>query len=368
MNINEKYIKRCLTLAKRGKGKVSPNPLVGAVIVKNDHVISEGYHHYFGGDHAERDAIKKSDPDSLKGSTIYINLEPCSHYGKTPPCSVLIRDSRIKKVVYSIHDPNPLTKNKADKLFKDSGISVETGVLSKEAFLLNRAFFTNIINKRAFITLKLASTLDGRISDFSYNSRWISGPDSMKIVHNLRYECDAIMGGINTVLYDNPLFTVRHPRKKKKIYRIILDSNCRIPIESNIVRTAKENPVIVICKKCEKQKHILLKKHGVTVWKDLDKGLHHILKRLYSELSIGHIFCEGGGKIAGSLIKNHLADEIIMFFAPKILGDKAIPSFFLGNEIPISKAFKYSLDSIKKVGEDVMIKYYSKELICLQDS
>ncbi|TET17974.1 MAG: bifunctional diaminohydroxyphosphoribosylaminopyrimidine deaminase/5-amino-6-(5-phosphoribosylamino)uracil reductase RibD, partial [Candidatus Cloacimonadota bacterium] len=235
MTHTERLMKRVFQIAKRGKGRVSPNPLVGALVVKNGSIVSEGYHKKAGTEHAEVIAIKKAGKN-IRGSTMFINLEPCCHFGRTPPCTDTIIKSGIKEIYIGIQDPNPLVSGKGITSLRKNKIKVHTGILEEEARELNEFYFTFMEDKRPFIILKIAQTIDGKIADVSGNSKWITNEYARRKVHKLRNEVDAILTGIGTVQADNPQLTARLVTKTKEPFRIILDSRLRIQEKATVVK------------------------------------------------------------------------------------------------------------------------------------
>ncbi len=315
------YMKLALELARKGVYFTSPNPMVGAVCVKNGKIISTGYHKKFGEYHAERVCLMK-DID-FNGAELYVNLEPCSHKGKTPPCTDIIIKKGIKKVYIANRDPNPMV-NGVDVLRKN-GIEVETGILKEEALLLNQAFFCNIRKKRPYITLKIATSLDGKISSEKGISKNISSETALKFVHILRAESDAILVGINTVLKDNPKLTVRLKGVEKKIKRVVLDSKLKIPIKSYLVESAPKTPLIIFTlNESNKDKIRELREKGIEVILSEQNSDEISLDFVINELckrKIGKLMVEGGTKIASSFLKNRLVDRVIQEIAVnKILG------------------------------------------------
>ncbi|RKY81423.1 bifunctional diaminohydroxyphosphoribosylaminopyrimidine deaminase/5-amino-6-(5-phosphoribosylamino)uracil reductase RibD, partial [candidate division KSB1 bacterium] len=320
---DEFYMNRALSLAKRGRGFVSPNPLVGAVIVKNGKIISEAYHKKFGSHHAERAAILKCNPHDLKGSTLYVNLEPCSHFGKTPPCTQIIISAGIKKVVIGQKDPNPLVNGKGIKILQEHGINVKTGVLEKECIELNEVFNKYMLKNEPYITLKIAQTIDGMIATKKGMSKWITCEESRKKVHKLRRDHDAVLVGISTVLTDDPQLTVR--KVKGSTCRIILDSKLSIPFNSAVVKSAESvETIIVTTNDSSRQKESKLVSAGCKVWRvkkntagmiDVDEFFI-----LAAKNSISSILVEGGRKIFTEFIRLNKFDRLIVFTAPKIFG------------------------------------------------
>lgn len=323
---DELYIKLCIELAKRSVGLVSPNPLVGSVIVKNHKIIGAGIHKKYGENHAEINAINSSN-ESLKNATLYVNLEPCSHYGKTPPCVDSIIKSGIKRVVVGTIDPNPLVAGKGIKILKNAGIDVQVGILEQECYNLNKFFFKFIKEKIPYVNLKIAQTLDGFISDKSKNSKWISSLSSRKLVHSLRAQYDAVLIGLNTANIDNPLLNVRLTDGRNPL-RIVLDSDLRINKTLKLITRNKDLKTTIFCSNDafnqNKSKVKYLLDHGVRLFpvKKLKDGLdlRMILSKLGEE-NIASVLVEGGAGIFSSFIQKKLWDEINIFIAPKIMGD-----------------------------------------------
>ncbi len=253
---DEKMMLRCIQLAKKGAGYVSPNPLVGCVITKNNKIIAEGWHKKYGFAHAEVNAINSAlrKGIDLKNSVLYVNLEPCSHYSKTPPCVNKIIENKIKKVVIGVKDPYRLVAGRGIKKLKENNIEVIAGVLENECIDLNKFFFKHVKNELPYITVKAAQTLDGKIADEKYKSKWISSAESRKLVHKLRSEYDAVLVGANTVKYDNPKLTVRHV-KGRNPYRIVLDRNLKSDLSKNIFTdNCKDKTIVVTSHKGNKKK------------------------------------------------------------------------------------------------------------------
>ncbi|HAA43310.1 MAG TPA: bifunctional diaminohydroxyphosphoribosylaminopyrimidine deaminase/5-amino-6-(5-phosphoribosylamino)uracil reductase RibD, partial [Ruminiclostridium sp.] len=246
MRSHENYMKRAIELAKKGWGRTNPNPLVGAVIVKDGKIISEGFHEVVGGSHAEVCAINNADT-SVAGSTMYVNLEPCSHYGRTPPCVKAIIEAGIKKVVVAMIDPNPKVSGKGVNILKEAGVEVEVGVMEKEAKALNEIFINYVVNKKPFVIMKTAMTLDGKIATFTGSSKWITGTEARRYVHIIRDRVSAIMVGSNTVIKDNPFLTTRLENKEgKDPVRIIVDGKGIVPEDSNVFNSSSKAPAIPV--------------------------------------------------------------------------------------------------------------------------
>jgi len=308
-----KYMQRALDLAGLGIGKVSPNPMVGCVIVHRQKIVGEGWHQHYGGPHAEVNAIKSvDDPEVLASSTLFVNLEPCAHYGKTPPCTELIITSGIKKVVIANIDPNPMVAGKGVEQLRKSGIEVIEGVLRERGEFLNRRFFTGHRQHRPYIILKWAETADGFIARTDFDSKWISNECSRQLVHQYRTQEDAVLVGRNTAQYDNPELTVRHWEGRNPI-RIVLDPNL---VLSNKLKLF-DGSVLTLCynhvsnKDEDKLKYIKSPKRGLLefIWDDLFKR------------NIQSVMVEGGGKLLNSLIKENYWDEARVFTSSTEFGE-----------------------------------------------
>ena len=328
---DEKYMKECFKLALKGKGKTAPNPMVGCVVLdKNGKILSKGYHKQFGKNHAERDALLKLKNNEAEGGTLYVNLEPCSHYGKTPPCTELIIEKKIKKVVFAMKDVNPMV-NGISQLQK-AGIEVISGVLEEEAKFLNRIFIKNMTKKMPYVVLKTATAMDGKISTSSGDSKWITSTEARNKVYEIRKEFDCIMTSSNTVIADNP--TMEHK------FKCILDKD---------ERTYKNSKIYT-----QGEIYIATKNNTPLINGQLD--VRNVLKELYSK-GICTVFVECGGTLAGSMLKNGLIDEIYQFIAPKILNDNSGKSCFNGTKAEkISEAKNIKLYDFEKIGTDILIK------------
>lgn len=361
---SEKYLLECFKLAQKGAGYVSPNPLVGCVIVKNGKIIGKGYHKQFGKPHAEVNAFSQA-TDNVDGATLYVNLEPCSYFGKTPPCTDLIISKGIKKVVIGTRDPNPLVNGNGIRKLREAGIQVIEGVLETEAKQLNEFFNKYITQKLPFVTLKMAQTLDGKIADYQGNSRWISNPESLKKIHLLRSQYDAILVGANTIRKDNPQLTVRLVKGRNPI-RIVLDGNLSVSKRSKIFSSAKENPILLFTSKKgylkNLNKALYLKDIGVKIFVIKSKSniisLTTILKIL-AKNNIASVLVEGGSEVIAQFIKNHLADKLIYTISPKILG-KGTPAINDSIKFPIKKPFELNYVKFQQYGTDIMIEGYIK--------
>ncbi len=357
---------RALELAKLGKGFVNPNPLVGAVIVKNNRTIGEGYHKEYGGPHAEINAFSNAIED-VSQADMYVTLEPCSHYGKTPPCVDEIIKRDIKKVVIAMEDPNPLVSGRGINKLKEHGIEVIVGVLEKEAQKINEVFIKYISTNLPFCILKTAMTLDGKIAAYTGDSKWITGEASRKHVHMLRHEISSIMVGIGTVVKDNPNLTTRLDHMSfRNPTRIIVDTSGRIPLNSNVLECNEEKQTVVaVTERAHKEKIKNIEKKGARVivlpHKKNHVNLSSLMKYL-GEMKIDSVLIEGGGTLNYSLLKEGLVDKVIAFIAPKILGGEKATTPVAGQGIPNVKDCIMLKDmSVTKYGDDLMIEAYVRK-------
>ncbi|OGI10894.1 MAG: riboflavin biosynthesis protein RibD [Candidatus Margulisbacteria bacterium GWF2_35_9] len=357
----KKYMKKALALAGKGLGKVSPNPMVGAIVVKNDKIVGRGYHKSYGKPHAEVNALADAG-DNAKGATIYVSLEPCNHYGKTPPCTEQIIKAGITKVVYAIDDPNPIMNECTGRqALEQAGIEVVSGLLENEAKRINEKFLKYIQTKRPYITLKMASTINGKIADRVGHSKWISNSKSREKVQFLRYSHDAIMVGIGTVLMDNPSLTVRYQDKKKDITKIIMDKNVDIPINAKLFES-KDKVIIVSNRKLmNSQKVKELQKNGTDfIFSDVSAGIFDIdfVLEQFADRRIASVLVEGGSKLANSFLTAGIIDKMFLFLAPKIIADnKAIPVFYSDAEQLIENTTQLNLISVEHLGDDLLVEY-----------
>lgn len=320
------YMLRAIELAKKGIGHVNPNPLVGAVIVKNGVIIGEGYHEYYGGLHAERNAIANcKNKDDLKGATIYVTLEPCCHYGKTPPCTEAIIQSGIKKVIIGSKDPNPIVAGKGISILKQNGIAVVEDFLKQKCDTINDIFFHYITTKTPYVISKYAMTLDGKIATVTGKSQWITNEKSRNNVHKLRNRAMAILVGIGTVLADDPMLNCRIEGGRNPI-RIICDSSLKISLDSKIVNTAKDIKTIIAYCNSNTQKEEKLIDKGCVLIKTENKHEHVNLAELLKKIGamgIDSILIEGGGEINFSAFEENIVNELQVYIAPVIFGGKA---------------------------------------------
>ncbi len=373
MKIDENYMRRALELAKGGWGRTNPNPLVGAVIVRDGEIIAEGCHEKLGGAHAEVAAFRNAKGE-VGGGTLYVNLEPCSHYGRTPPCAEAIIKAGIRKVVIAMEDPNPKVCGRGISMLRNAGIETVVGVLEKEARRLNEIFIKYVTEKKPFVIMKTAMTLDGKIASVTGDSRWISGESSREQVHVIRDRVSAIMVGINTVLTDNPSLTTRLDSKSgNDPVRIIVDSRGKIPVDSRVINSGSAAGVILATTSaigCEKEK--ILTDRGVRILK-LDGAQGHVdLSRLMEELhreEMDSVLLEGGGSLNAAALNSEIVDKVMVFIAPKIIGGRDAKTPVEGEGIQFMKdALELRDISISRFDEDILIEGYVKGVSCLQGS
>lgn len=380
-----------LMLAEKGEGSVSPNPFVGAVIVKNNRIIGMGYHEKYGENHAERNAIKNSVED-VEGSTIYVTLEPCAHYGKTPPCVDFIIEKKVKRVVIGMLDPNPLVAGKSIKKLQDNNIQVTVGIKEEECRKLNEVFIKYITKKLPFVVLKSAISLDGKIATANGESKWITSSESRKDGHKLRNKYMGILVGINTVIQDNPRLNCRideeelnddsdlfgyikqynlsvadglelkfGKREARNPIRIIVDSNLRIPMNSEVINDG-ESTTIGTIKGCNEEKKNKLESMGIKVIETEPNGgkvnLTELIRKLGEE-GIDSILIEGGGNINFSALEEGIVDKVRFYMAPKIIGGEKSKSSIEGSGfLKLDESVELKNVQFEKIDKDFVIKGY----------
>ena len=352
---DEKFMRRALRLAQKGAGSVSPNPLVGALIVKDGRITGEGWHRRCGENHAEINAIQSA-TEAIEGATFYVTLEPCSHHGRTPPCVDALVANRPARVVIGTTDPNPLVSGNGIEILRQAGIQTDVGILEKECVEINRFFFKYIRTGLPYVTLKFAQTLDGRIAASSGDSRWISSPKSLRFSHQLRAVHDAVLVGAGTVVKDNPKLTCRLVHGRDPI-RIVLDSDLSLSLDAEILSDGKKTLVACIDSASKKKKRAL-EKNGVevlTVKKD-SKGrvsLGDLLRELGGK-EISSVLVEGGAGVATAFLEAHLVDRLLVIVAPKIVGTGINAVGNLGIK-KIGDALTFSFGKIRRMGDDLIV-------------
>jgi len=360
------YMKRALLLAEKGSGTTSPNPLVGAVIVnKEGRVIGEGWHQRAGEPHAEVNAINNAQ-EPVEGSTIYVNLEPCSHFGRTPPCASLLAEKKFKRVVVAMEDPNPLVAGRGIGLLRNSGIQVDVGLYKLEAMKLNDIFIKYITGKTPFVLLKAAMTLDGKTATRTGDSKWISGEESRQYVHRLRSRYSSILVGVNTLLRDDPELTARlEGMQGRNPLRIIVDSAGRIPAGARVLKQAGDKRTIIASTgDMPEEKKKKLEAQGAEIIITAKRNGRVDIRQLLAELGergIDSLLVEGGGTVAAAFLEEGLADKAAVFIAPVIIGGKASPTPVMGTGVDfIENGYRLKHQTIKVFGQDVLVEGYIK--------
>jgi diaminohydroxyphosphoribosylaminopyrimidine deaminase/5-amino-6-(5-phosphoribosylamino)uracil reductase len=331
MSRDELWMGRALELAARGAGETSPNPLVGCVLVKRGRVVGEGYHSRLGGPHAEVVALDSAGT-AARGATLYVNLEPCAHQGRTPPCAPGIVAAGVARVVAAIRDPNPAVAGRGIRLLRRSGVEVVSGTLSRDARRLNQRFLAAAAAARPFVMLKVASTLDGRVATRSGDSRWITSGGQRRLARRLRRLHDAVAVGIGTVLADDPLL-LPSPRTRRPFVRLVFDSRLRLPPESRLARSARQQPVWAVCTAAPDARRRALEARGVRVLELPGRrgrvALAPALEALRRE-GILSLMVEGGGELLGGFLADRLLDQLVLFRGPLLLGGRGSRPAFGG--------------------------------------
>lgn len=365
MEYDEKFMLRAIELAKKGAGAVNPNPLVGAVIVKNGRIIGEGYHARYGELHAERDAFSKL-TEAAEGAEMYVTLEPCCHFGKQPPCTHAIVENKIKRVYVGSDDPNEKVAGKGIEYLRENGIDVVTSVMKKECDALNNVFFHYITHKTPYVVMKYAMTMDGKIACYTGKSKWITGEKAREHTQHSRNLYTGIMVGVGTVLADNPMLTCRLPGGRNPV-RIVCDTDLRLPEDCNLVNTTDIARTVVALgsdtfKREDKHAKIEMLKNKGVEFIPIDRKDEHIdLNQLMLELGgigIDGILLEGGGILNYSMITRGLVHEVHAYISPKILGGAGSPTPVAGEGVENpDMAYWFKVDKLEQIGEDVLITY-----------
>jgi diaminohydroxyphosphoribosylaminopyrimidine deaminase / 5-amino-6-(5-phosphoribosylamino)uracil reductase len=356
------YMQLALTMAAATNGQTSPNPAVGAVVVKNGEIAGMGAHLKAGEGHAEVLAITAAG-EKADGADIYVTLEPCSHYGRTPPCSQLIIKSGIKRVFIATTDPNPLVAGKGIEQLRQAGVEVHIGEGREEALELNKHFFHYMKYQTPYVTLKTAVTLDGKTAAASGDSKWITSEESRLDVHYDRHRHDAILVGVNTIIRDNPHLTTRLPQGGKNPIRIILDNTLRTPLESNVVRDKESKTIIMTSDSITEEDKVPYLQEGCEVITLPDKriDLQSVLKEL-GKNSIQSVYVEGGSSVHGSFLEQKAFQELIIYMAPKLIGGRDAHTSFGGSGVSaIKEGLEMNIVSMKTIGPDIKITAHPKK-------
>ncbi len=363
--IDEAYMRLACSLARRGRGKTRPNPMVGAVLVKEGRIFGTGYHRRPGSPHAEVLAIEHAEADPA-GATLYVNLEPCAHHGRTPPCVDLILEKRIRRVVIGTQDPNPKVNGRSIRRLRRRGVEITCGVLEAECRRLNEIFFKAMETGRPFVTVKAALSLDGRIAARTGRSKWISSEASRRKVHRLRAQADGIVVGIGTVLQDDPLLTVRGVRGTSRPWRVVLDSTLRIPLRAKVLGPDAET-LVATTRRAPEAKVEALRKKGVTVeiFAPDRRGrvpLRPLLRRL-GDRGMQHLLVEGGEGLYTAFIEAGEVDKFALFFAPLLLGGEGSPTLLRGRGFPSpEKALVLEEVRWRRIDRDLFLEGYPRSV------
>ena len=348
-----RYMRRALALARRGAGQTAPNPMVGAVVVRDGEIVGEGYHARYGAEHAEPIALSAAG-DRARGATMYVTLEPCAHQGRRPPCAPAVIGAGIARVVVATADPNPVAAGGAAVL-RAAGLIVEVGVAEDEARELNAPFFHRFASDRPWTTLKLATSIDGAITDAARSAGWLTGAESRREVHRQRVLADAIAVGIGTVLADNPLLTVRGVRKPRVApARIIFDRSARLPVDSRIVRSVSSAPVIIVTDGSAPARERALERAGASIVRAT--GTAAALRALTGK-GLNSLYVEGGAGLAGSLLESGSVDRLIIFRSPVVLGAGSLGAFGRAPSFDLGSAPRYRIVRQRRFGDDDMTIY-----------
>jgi len=358
--VDARYMRLALRLALRGAGRSSPNPMVGAVVVRGGRIIATGYHPRAGGDHAEIVALKRAG-EGARGATLYLNLEPCDHQGRTPPCTLGLIRSGVKRVVAGMVDPNPLVSGRGIRRLRRAGTQVQVGLLEAECRRLNEAFVKYITRRVPFVVLKLAASLDGRIATSTGDSKWITGRSARSYVHRLRDQTDAVLVGVGTVVADNPRLTCRLPGGRDP-WRVILDSHLRIPLTARLFhQRGPEKTIIVTAPRAPRKKVQAIEAYGARVWNfPLVREkipIAPVLRRL-GRMGLLSVMIEGGMVTATAALRERLVDKVLFFYAPKIIGGAGKSMVDALGIRRVSQAQKVRDVEVRRLGEDLLVSGY----------
>ena len=365
------FMERALLLARQGRGRTSPNPMVGAILTQQGRIVGEGYHPYAGGDHAEVVALKDAG-DTARGAACYVTLEPCTHHGRTPPCADALINAGVIRVVVATYDPNPLVAGNGLKRLRQAGISVEVGLLREEASRLNEAYFKYICTGKPFVLLKAALSLDGKLATRTGDSQWITGERARHRVHEIRDTVDAVVVGIGTVLKDDPFLTTRlEGWDGRDPLRVVVDSRGRLPLTSRLLRSGARPPLVAVGRRISPARLRRLKKAGADVMvlpeKDGRLSLPDLIREL-GDREISSVMIEGGGRLATSALQAGIVDKVVLMLAPILIGGEKAPTLLQGEGAEkLSEALRISQLTVERVGQDVIIEGYVTEPVAPWD-
>jgi diaminohydroxyphosphoribosylaminopyrimidine deaminase/5-amino-6-(5-phosphoribosylamino)uracil reductase len=360
---DEKYMWMALDLARQGRGSTNPNPMVGAVLVQDGAIVGTGYHQVAGGPHAEIIALRKAG-ERARGATLYVNLEPCSHHGRTAPCVDVVIKAGVSRVVAAMEDPNPKVAGRGFQRLRDAGIAVETGILAEKARRLNEVFVKYITTALPFVSLKTAMTMDGKIATRTGASHWITGEKSRQFVHRLRHNSDAVMVGIETVVHDDPRLTTRlEGGGGKDSLRVIVDSSARLPLEAKVINPgSRARTLLATTEAAAPEKLVALRAKGVEIAVLPSRGgkvdLRALIRKL-GEMEITALLVEGGGTLNYSLLQAGLVDKLYLFIAPLIFGGRNSPTAFGGEGVAaVEQAWRVRELELKQFDGDLLMIGY----------
>jgi len=359
MSEDRRFMDRALRLASRGVGRVSPNPLVGAVIVKDGRVVGEGWHHAYGTDHAEVDALKRAGEDAA-GADVYVNLEPCCHHGRTPPCAQALIDAKVRRVVVAMIDPNPLVSGRGIRMLRDAGVAVEVGVREAAARALNASFARWIVHGRPHVTLKMAATLDGRTADRDGGARWISSPVSRRAVHRMRAAADAVLVGEGTLRADDPMLLPVGVRSGRPPLRVVAAGSGALPVDARLFASLDRGPVAIAIPEGDDAPQVAeLAARGVEVLRvpAVDGGIDMAaLVAALGRRGVGALLCEGGAGLGAALLRAGQVDRLVLFWAPRLLGDpKARPLVDDLGRVRLDDAIGFRVVRVSRSGPDIRV-------------
>ncbi|MBN2233128.1 MAG: bifunctional diaminohydroxyphosphoribosylaminopyrimidine deaminase/5-amino-6-(5-phosphoribosylamino)uracil reductase RibD [Deltaproteobacteria bacterium] len=362
-NVDERFMDEALALAERGRGRTSPNPMVGAVVVRDNEIVGRGWHPAAGEPHAEAFALREAG-DRTRGATIYVTLEPCSHHGRTPPCSDAVIAAGVTRVVAGMEDPHPKVAGSGFARLREAGIAVDIGVREAACRRLNEVYITRIVTGMPFVTLKIAASLDGRIATSSGHSHWITGPAAREQVHRMRDEHDAVLIGIGTLLKDNPLLTTRLPGGGgRNAYRIVVDSRLRTPLHANIFGEDGRERLIVFTAVTDRKQIAPYQERSLAVLHAPDTGngildLADIMRQLAAR-DICSVLIEGGAEIGGSAMDARIVHKVCFFYAPRIIGGRGAVGMLGGTGITtMHEAIDITEAEITRFGPDFCVTGY----------
>lgn len=365
--IDVRYMKRALTLARKGVGKTAPNPAVGCVIVKDGSIVGEGWHKKAGGHHAEVHALEMAG-DATRGADVYVTLEPCCHTGKTPPCSAALIRAGVQRVIAGMSDPNPRVSSGGLHALEEAGIATVCGVMEPECRAIIRPYVKHVTTGHPYVTYKCAMTLDGKIATITGESRWISCEESRKYVHKLRSASDAVMVGVDTIIADDPQLTVRHVRGKNPL-RIIVDSHLRTPESVAVLSGTLAKKTLIATVETNRRIHLLYEQRGANILvcreRDGRVDLEDMLGQL-GRMGIQSILLEGGSRLAGHALEHGLIDECVFFYAPKVIGSDGFSPFNITGITSMAHALPFTNIEVQRIGADIVITA-RPEKPCLPD-